>query len=191
MTRRFRDWLSPRDDGDAALDALLAETWEDGAAAVAKVLDLQAGKAALIATRDRQETPGSAAGGVRDEIDTLLARVTAEINAGGGPARSAITANLYAARGFLIQLRAGLASRGLAKADALQLTGSVEHALEEAHRTLRYLPPASGEAGAQEAEDLGELVSGIRQQLPELARKIERLFDEAGDSAPLIPAPSR
>ena len=62
VTRRFRDWLSPRGDDDAELDALLAETWEDGAATLAKVLDIEAGKAALLAARDRQETTAPSAG---------------------------------------------------------------------------------------------------------------------------------
>jgi hypothetical protein len=49
MNRRSRGWLSPGDDHDTELDALLAEAWEDGAAAARKVLDLQAGKGALLA----------------------------------------------------------------------------------------------------------------------------------------------
>jgi len=63
MNRRSRGWLSPRDDNDTELDALLAEAWDDGAAAARKVLDLQAGKAALLATCGQQAacTTGSAA----------------------------------------------------------------------------------------------------------------------------------
>ena len=193
MTRRFRDWFSLRDDGDAALDALLTQAWDDGTAAVARALDLEAGKAALAAALARREPPGHVAGpgGVREEIDALLAWVTAEINSDAGAARSAIMANLHASRQFLIQLRAGLAGRSLAKADALHLTGSMDHTLEEANRTLRRLPPGHGAAGSQEALDLTELIAGIRQQLPALTRKIERLYDEAGDPAPPVPVPSR
>ena len=193
MTRRFRDLFSPRDDDDAALDALLAGAWEDGAAAVAGVLDLESGKAALAAALGRQEPPGRAAGqgGVREEIDALLARVSAELGTNAGAAHSAITSNLYACRQFLIQLRAGLAGRTLTKAGALELTGGLGHTLEEARRTLRTLPPGPGGATGQEAEELAELICGIQQQLPALERKIERLFDEAGDPAPPVPVPSR
>jgi hypothetical protein len=188
MIRRFRDRHSH--DDDAALDALLAGAWEDGVAAVARVFDFQAGKAALTAALSRQEPPVTGPGSVRQEIDALLASVTAEMSTNTGAAHSAIMANLYASRQFLIQLRAGLSGRTLGKAGALQLTGSLEHTLEEARRTLRNLPPGRGGAGDQETEDLAELIDGIRQQLPELSRRIERLFDEAGDPAP-VPVPSR
>ncbi len=190
MTRRFRDRLSHSHDDDAALDALLAGAWEDGTAAVARVFDLQAGKAALTAALSRQEPPDAGSGGARQEIDSLLARVTAEISTNAGAAHSAITANLYASRQFLIQLRAGLAGRTLGKADALHLVGSLEHTFEEARRTLRNLPPGRGGAGDKETEDLAELIDDIRQQLPGLSRRIERLFDEAGDPSP-VPVPSR
>jgi hypothetical protein len=193
MTRRFRNRFSPRHDDDAALDALLAGTWEDGATAIARVLDLEAGKAALLAALGRQEPPGpgTGQGSVREQIDALLATVTAETRSNGGAAHSAITANLYAARQFLIQLRAGLAGRTLAKDSALDLAAGLDHALEEACRTLRRLPPGPGGAGDQETEDLAELIGGIRQQLPALSRKIEQLFDEAGDPAPPVPVPTR
>ena len=36
----------PHGDDDAALDSLLAGMWEDGAGAVAKVLDIESGKTA-------------------------------------------------------------------------------------------------------------------------------------------------
>jgi hypothetical protein len=71
MNRRSRGWLSPRDDNDAELDALLAGAWEDGAAAAGKVLGLQAGKAALLATCGQQQaagTTGSAAPGAPQKL---------------------------------------------------------------------------------------------------------------------------
>lgn len=195
MTRRFRDWLSPRGDDDAELDALLAETWEDGAATLAKVLDIEAGKAALLAARDRQETTAPSAGqgpalaAVREDIDTLLAEVTAEMNSGAGPVHSAMTAYLFASRRSLIQLRTGLTSRSVTKDQARHLVGSIEHALDEADRDLRRLPPAAGGPDTPEAGQLRELVSGIRRRLPALASKIARLFDEADDTA-RVPVPS-
>ena len=144
MTRRFRNRFSPRRDDDAALDALLAGTWEDGATAMARVLDLEAGKAALLAALGRQEPsgPGAGQGSVREQIDALLAAVTAETRSNGGAAHSAITANLYAARQFLIQLRAGLARRTLAKGSALdlaELIGGIRQQLPALSRKIEQL----------------------------------------------------
>jgi hypothetical protein len=192
MNRRFRDRLGPRDD-DAALDALLAEAWDDGAAAAAAVLNLQAGKVALTAALGRQEPSWTASGlgEVREEITTLLGAVTAELGTGTGPAHSAVMANLHSARQFLIQLRSGLTGRSLTKEGARSLADSLDHTLEEAGRTLRHLPPGPGGAGDPETADLAELLSRIRHQIPALASRIERLFDEAGDPAPPVPVPSR
>jgi hypothetical protein len=70
MNWRSMSWLSRRDDC-TALDALLVETWETGAAAAGRALDLQAGTAALLATcRQRQaaDTAGHAAPGVAQPV---------------------------------------------------------------------------------------------------------------------------
>jgi hypothetical protein len=61
--RDLRGWLVARDDGGTDLDAALAGAWEDGVAAAAQALDLEAGKAALLAVCGQQPdagTPGSA-----------------------------------------------------------------------------------------------------------------------------------
>ena len=201
MSRGFRDWISARGGEDGELDALLAGTWEDGAAALAGVLDIEAGKAALLGALREQHaaggpwhrTPGedSAVAAVCEEVGVLLATVTAGSGHDSGPAHSAVIAYMLAARQALIQLRAGLSRRSLAKAGALQLAGNAGHALAEAAGTLQWLPPAAGPADAQEAAELTELISGVRQRLEALSSKIERLFDEAGDAAPRVPAPHR
>jgi hypothetical protein len=49
MRWRLRGRRGPGDGGNAELDARLSETWEAGAAAVGKMLDLPAGKEALLA----------------------------------------------------------------------------------------------------------------------------------------------
>ncbi len=196
MTRRFRDWLKPRGEDHDELDALLTEAWEDGAAALAKVLDLDAGKASLLAARDRQEpavrstAEGSALAALRHEIDTLLSQVTAELEVDAGPAHSTITAHLTASRQFLIQLSAGLSRRTITKPEAQRLIDSLTHAVDEAGRTLQYLPPCSDCSRAEEAGKLSDLLSGIRRQIPSLASRIERLFDEANDTEPRVPTPS-
>jgi hypothetical protein len=192
MSKRSSRWFKVGGDDDDALDALLTETWEAGTAAIAGVLDLSGGKAALAAgIRSRQPAAlGASPGGVQEQIDTLLAQVAAQIGTFPGPAHSAVAANLNASRHFLIQLRAGLASRNLARDAALQLTSSVSHALTEADRTLRHLPSGPGGPDSPENRDLAELLAGIRHQLPALSRRIEWLFDEADDLA-RVPVPSR
>lgn len=160
-----------------------------------RVLDIDSGKAALAAAIGRQEppgTPGTAGeGGVRETVDALLATVSAQIGPDTGAAHSAIAANLHACRQFLIQLRAGLTARTLTKAGAFDLTASLGHSLEEADRTLQHLPPGPGGPADQEARDVLGLTGSIRQQLPALEHQIERLFDDAADPAPPVPAPAR
>jgi hypothetical protein len=187
------------DDGDAELDALLADTWADAAAAVAKVVDIEAGKAALLSTVHRQETSdparhhgsenSDALAAVCEEVDSLLAVITAESRINMGPAHTTVMPYLQTARARLNQLRAGLRRRSLGRRGALQLTSNVEHALGQAGRTLAALPPGALPAGDPEAADLAGLISDLRQRLPALNRQIERLFDETGDAAPRVPVP--
>jgi hypothetical protein len=54
MRWRLRGWNWPKDDDNAELDRLLAETWEATAAATGGLLDIQAGKAALLAAAAQQ-----------------------------------------------------------------------------------------------------------------------------------------
>jgi len=194
-------WRSRRMPGpgsDAQLDALLAGAWEDGAAAVAGTLDLAAGKAALLATRDRQDSAGwpvgqsAALAAVRGQIDALLAELTSTAPpAEPGPAYSAAFVPLMTCHQFLVQLRAGLIARAMPKPRALEVVAGIEHALAEADRTLRELPSAiSGPAGG-EIQQLREQLSSLQARLPALAGAIERLFDDADDLSPRVPVPSR
>jgi hypothetical protein len=63
MRWRLRGWNWPKDDDNAELDRLLAETWEATAAATGGMLDIPAGKAALLAAAAQQAArpPGSRA----------------------------------------------------------------------------------------------------------------------------------
>jgi hypothetical protein len=54
MRWRLRGWNWPKDDDNAELDRLLAETWQAAAAATGGLLDIQAGKAALLAAAAQQ-----------------------------------------------------------------------------------------------------------------------------------------
>jgi hypothetical protein len=104
MNWRSLGWPSRRDDC-AALDALLAETWEDGAAAAVRALDLQAGTAALLATcrrRQAADTAGHAAPGApqpvadgpgrRPRNRQVTARVIGAIAAAAGLTAAAVAA---------------------------------------------------------------------------------------------------
>jgi len=48
MTRGTRGRRSARRRDDAELDALLTQAWDDGVAALARTLDTEAGRAALL-----------------------------------------------------------------------------------------------------------------------------------------------
>jgi hypothetical protein len=54
MRWRLRGWGWPKDDDNAELDRLLAETWEAAAAATGGLLDIPPGKAALLAAAAQQ-----------------------------------------------------------------------------------------------------------------------------------------
>jgi len=54
MRWRLRGWGWPKDDDNAELGRLLAETWDAAAAATGGLLDIQAGKAALLAAAAQQ-----------------------------------------------------------------------------------------------------------------------------------------
>jgi hypothetical protein len=190
MTRRSR----AGSDDDARLDARLAAAWEGGAAALARVLDLDAGLARLQAARAGLVTGESAVlgglGAVLGEIDELLAEVAGWIRS-EGPARSAVTAYLMSTRQGLIRLQAGLRQRDLAKDLALQLAGGLEHALGEAVRTLARLPAEASPIVRADAEHLSGELGAVRARVPGLSVAIGRLFDEADDPGPRVPVPSR
>jgi hypothetical protein len=93
------------------------------------------------------------------------------------------------ARGFLFELRSGLASRDLSAEDAFRLLGTVRHDLEEADRTLRSeqrlpLPaPVLARIG-----EMRELASEMTGQLAVLDDQVMRLFGHSGDPA-AVPVP--
>jgi hypothetical protein len=188
MTRKTRGRRKNGDQGDAELDALLAGTWEKGAAVLAGVLDLEAGKAALLsrARRDTAEQAGGALGIVLDRAGAMIAAITANMEPDQGPAHAHVATFLYASRQQLTWLRAGLAARSLGKDKAGQHLAGLDHALREAGQVLKALP--AGPVTDDERYDLAALLAGLRAQIPELAASIDRLFDDAGDLAVPVPA---
>jgi len=202
MTINPREESGPYSDDDAQLDALLAATWQDGAAALARRLDLEAGKAALLAAFQRQEASrsaeraelkfDSALSAVCDEIDMLLAVLALESDRQRGPAHSAVSTYLMSSHQLLVQLRDGLTSRSITRHEAERLHGGVEHALTQAHKRLwQLLPVTPGSPSRRQTEDLKTAVSDTRQRLPGLRANVALLFDDASGSVPHVPIPRR
>jgi hypothetical protein len=107
MRRRWRGRRDPGDGGHAELDASLSQTWEAAAAAVGQVLDLPAGKEALLARSGRrpdrpEELPEELPDGLPEEG-------TADLPAPGGMTREV-------ARRRRLLLRSGAAVAALAAA---------------------------------------------------------------------------
>jgi hypothetical protein len=185
-----RGGASRRDD--AEMDAMLAEAWEAGAAALARTLDLEAGRATLM-TLAQQGADSKPAGGalavVLAQADAMLALIRTHAQPDYGPAHSHLAAFLFASLQHLRQLRSGLAARSLSKDGAWQLLAGLDHALQEAGRTLSALPP--GAVTEEETAEVGGLLTAMNLQLPAMARRIERLFDDADHLSAGVPAPTR
>jgi hypothetical protein len=176
---------------DAEFDALLSAAWEATAAEVAATLDLDAGRAALLAKArpenagDPVGQAGGALGAALAQADAMLTAISRHLEPDQGPAHSHVMVFLYASRQYLFQVRVGLEGRTLSRGSARQHLRSLDHALTEAGRTLMALP--AGPIAADERYELGALVAGLRAHIPELASRIERLFDDAGDAVVLVP----
>lgn len=117
----------------------------------------------------------------------MLAALTAHLEPDQGPAHSHVMVFLIASRQYLLQLRAGLASRTLTWDAACQRLAGLNHALTEAGRHLKALP--AGPVTDDERYGLGALVASLCAQIPELTGRIERLFDDTGQAA--VPVPAR
>jgi hypothetical protein len=117
MTWPLRGWRSPGDD-DARLDALLAGTWNAAAEAAGKVLDIQAGKEALMAGCGQQQPPGTA-GSVAPR-DSLEVPHPPALKKYRQPRRQRRTARVLAAVGVVAVLTAG----ALTAADLTRVFGA-------------------------------------------------------------------
>jgi len=179
---------------DRELDALLTGAWEDGATVLATVLDLEAGRRALLAAvRPEPAADNDRTGGILAEVlaqaDAMAAALAAHSIPNQGPAHAHVAAFLLASRQYLIQLRTGLAARNLSKQSTGQLLAGLIHALDEADRTIAALP--QGVVSESELTEVRELLVETRRQLPQLADRIARLFDDEGLATADVPAPVR
>lgn len=160
------------------------------------VLDNDAGLAWIYAAHG-QQSPGGAAAAAPDEDGqvgavceriAMLETTLAQAAKPGGPS---IRAAMYLemARGFLFELRSGLASRDLSAEDAFRLLSTVRHDLEETDRTLRreqrlpLPPPVLARTG-----EMRELASEMAGQLAVLDEQVMRLFGHSDDPA-AVPVP--
>jgi hypothetical protein len=190
MTRSKRDRRQAATE-DAELDALLTGAWDHAAAIVGRLLDLDEGREALLATAsgdnagDPAAKPGGALRVVLTQADAMLNVITPHLAADQGPAHTHIATFLRTSRHYLLRLRAGLAQRTLTREAAWNQLAGLDHALKEAGRTLMALP--AGTVTDDERYDLGALVAGLRAGIPELGDRIERLFDDAGHVSVPVP----
>jgi hypothetical protein len=181
MSRKWRDWRGTRGPSDEELDELLASTWEVGGRVVARVLDLEAGKAALLAGEPWHAGAGGALGVALLEIDELAARITARL-AEGVP--SLLGAPLHITQLMLVQLRGGLAGRSLGRPEAEQLLARADHALDQGEWSMRHQGPLATSPAAVEA---GELLADLRAAVQRLGGQVEWLFDDADEISVLAP----
>jgi hypothetical protein len=115
----------------------------------------------------------------------MLTAISRHLEPDQGPAHSHVMVFLYASRQYLLRVRTGLAGRTLRRDTAWHELAGLDHALTEAGRTLMALP--GGPVADDERYELGALVAGLRAHIPELASRIERLFDDAGNAVVLVP----
>ncbi len=161
------------------------------------VLDNEAGLAQIYVTYGQQPPPRAAAtvpGGEDSQVGAVCDRIAMlEITLTQAARASSIRAGMYLemARGFLFELRSGLASRELSAEDAFRLLTNVRHDLQEADRTLRSeqrlsLPPHM----LARIGEMRELTSEMTGQLAVLDEQVMRLFGHSDDPA-AVPAPRR
>jgi hypothetical protein len=179
------------------VNALVTRARTDIAEILDDALDDEAGLARIYAAHGQQPPPRAAAA-APDEEDgqvgavcqriAMLETTLAQAAKPGGPS---IRAGMYLemARGFLFELRSGLASRDLSAEDAFRLLSTVRHDLEEADRTLRSQqrlplpPPVLAGTG-----EMRELTSEMTGQLAVLDEQVMQLFGHSGDPA-AVPVP--
>ncbi len=184
---------------DDEVNARVARARADITAVLSGVLDDDAGLAQIYALHGQHEPHrADAADPGRDDdsgqvqvVCDRIAMLETTLAQAGKPDGPSMQAGMYLemARGFLFELRSGLAGRDLSAGDAFRLLSTVRHDLEEADRTLRgeqRLPlPRPALAGIGEMQ---ELTSEMTGQLAGLDEQVMRLFGHSDDPA-AVPAP--
>jgi hypothetical protein len=193
-----RPWRigAPRITEDEVI-TLVTRARADIAEILDDVLDNEAGLAQIYAAYGQQPPPRAAAAAPDEEAGqvkavcdriAMLETTLAQAAKPGGPSMRAAM-YLEMARGFLFELRSGLAGRDLSAEDAFRLLSTVRHDLEEADRTLRgeQRLPLSRAVLAGIGE-MRELTSEMTGQLAALDEQVMRLFGRSDDPA-AVPAP--
>jgi hypothetical protein len=161
------------------------------------VLDTEAGLTRIYAAHGQQSPSSVAAptsdkeGGQVEAVCERIALLETTLARAAKPNGPSLRAGLYLhmARGFLFELRSGLASRDLSAEDADRLLNTVRRDLEEADRTLRSeqrlslpLPTLAG------IGEMRELTSEMTDQLTVLDEQVMQLFGHSNDPA-AVPVP--
>lgn len=184
---------------DDQVNAMVARARADIATIMGNVLDDEAGLARIYAMHGRQvpAKPGPA-GPSDDEGDgqvqavcDRIAMLESALAQAGRPDMPSNQAGMYLsmARHFLLELRSGLARRGLAGEDAFRLLTNVRHDLHEADSTLRreqQLP--LGKTRLTRIAELREFTSDLAGQLDSLSGQVMKLFGHSDDPA-VVPVP--
>jgi hypothetical protein len=179
------------------VNSLVTRARIDIAGILDDVLDTEAGLTRIYAAHGQQSPSRAAApapdaeGGQVETVCERIAMLETTLARAAKPNGPSIRAGMYLhmARGFLFELRSGLASRDLSAEDAFRLLSTVRHDLEEADRTLRSeqrlsLPPPTL-AGIGE---MRELTSEMTGQLTAVGEQVMRLFGHSDDPA-AVPTP--
>ena len=196
MSRRPWRIGAPRIAEDE-VNTLVTRARADIAGILDDVLDNEAGLARICVAHGQQPPPRAAAaapGGEDGQVGAVCDRIAmleTTLAQAARPGGSSVRAGMYLemARGFLFELRSGLASHGLSADDAFRLLGTVRHDLQEADRTLRseqrlpLPPPVLAGIG-----EMRELTSEMTGQLTVLDEQVMRLFGHSGDPA-AVPVP--
>jgi len=198
---------------DDELDIVLASLHEKQLAAITRRLDLDAGFRAAVpeeqwsaesvleepqgvgpddVSKDMVDVDSAAVSAVRElltELDVSLDRIADSDDAARShTARS--TGFVSVAGGHLTALIRGLAQRALTRPEALGALGLVEHNLKEAALLLRSEHAHTDASEVRTAiEEHSDALAAALARLPELRRRVSRLFDDTPHVADRVGSP--
>jgi hypothetical protein len=192
----------PDSDGDAVLDAVLAIAADRLLAGLQTALDIDAGLAAVrAADPGTAESPAAgrqepeAAHGELEAVCQVLAGYLDDLD----PAADSRTSTpkalgssvlyLGAVHRLLQELQDGLQTRALDRDSADRLVRLIEHNAAEASHLLGGERRRATRRTRTQLDTWTQVIAGIRDGITALRARIQRLFDDAGDTTPYDPAP--
>lgn len=188
MTRH--DGRSSRDD--AQLDRLLAATQAELSDYIDARLELDAGLAAIIGDPGAEQVEPAADDGHSGELELVcgtLAGLAESLQPVVEAPGTASMSFLMRVHQLLAELHDGLAQRRLSKTEAARLVRLIGHNLGEAAALMRSeAARARRKRARRRVEELQDLAGDLEDRITDLQPRIMRLFDEADDTAPKVPA---